>query len=389
MGKPDGFLLYDRELPAKEKVAERITNYKEFIRRPSEELLNHQAARCMDCGIPFCQNGCPLGNVIPEFNDAVYQKHWEKAYTILMSTNNFPEFTGRVCPAPCESACVLGINSRPVTIEELEKNIVEIAFEKGFAKPQIPEFRTGKKVAVVGSGPAGMAAAYQLNQMGHEVTVFEKDPEIGGLLRFGIPDFKLDKKIIERRVRWMAEEGIEFRTSVNVGEDYSSDDLNRNFDAIVLAMGSTVPKDLRVYNREARGVYFAMDYLRQSNKRISGIPYTEEDILTHGKKVVVIGGGDTASDCIGTANRQGAKEIYQIYYKPEQPAERDETMPWPTVPMLLQVTSSHEEGCVRKWAVNSKGFETDQNGNLTGLKNPDRSLSSNVILPLSRSDTNM
>ncbi len=368
MGKPDGFLLYDRELPAKEKVAERITNYKEFIRRPSEELLNHQAARCMDCGIPFCQNGCPLGNVIPEFNDAVYQKHWEKAYTILMSTNNFPEFTGRVCPAPCESACVLGINSRPVTIEEIEKNIAEIAFEKGFAKPQIPEFRTGKKVAVVGSGPAGMAAAYQLNQMGHEVTVFEKDPEIGGLLRFGIPDFKLDKKIIERRVRWMAEEGIEFRTSVNVGEDYSSDDLNRNFDAIVLAMGSTVPKDLRVYNREARGVYFAMDYLRQSNKRISGIPYTEEDILTHGKKVVVIGGGDTASDCIGTANRQGAKEIYQIYYKPEQPAERDETMPWPTVPMLLQVTSSHEEGCVRKWAVNSKGFETDQNGNLTGLK---------------------
>lgn len=368
MAHADGFLKFKRELPHKLPVQERIQNYKEFYIETPRKVLNEQASRCMDCGIPFCMSGCPLGNVIPEFNDAVFGEQWEKAYEILTSTNNFPEFTGRICPAPCESACVLGINNLPVTIEEIEKNIIEIAFEKGFAKPQIPKFRTGKKVAVVGSGPAGMAAAYQLNQKGHTVTVFEKDPEIGGLLRFGIPDFKLEKWVIERRVKWMETEGVEFRTNVNVGTDLTTEELLRNFDAIVLAMGSTVPRELPIPGHDAKGVHFAMDYLTQSNKKVSHIPFDETFISAEGKKVVVIGGGDTASDCIGTANRQKATEIYQIYYKNEQPTERDYTMPWPTFPALLQVTSSHEEGCVREWAVNSKAFITDEEGNLKALQ---------------------
>ncbi len=368
MGKTDGFLLFERELPSKIPVENRVRNYKEFYQKAPCHQLPQQTARCMDCGVPFCQSGCPLGNVIPEFNEAVYKEQWEKAYHILTSTNNFPEFTGRICPAPCESACVLGINSQPVTIEEIEKNIIEIAFEQGFAKPRIPQKRTLKNIAVVGSGPAGLAAAYQLNQQGHNVTVFERDPEIGGLLRFGIPDFKLDKNIVERRVEWMKEEGVIFRTNTNVGKDYSIEELHRNFDAIVLALGSTVPKDLMIPNRDAKGVYFAMDYLTQSNKRVSNIEFSEEIIDAKNKKIVVIGGGDTGSDCIGTANRQGASEVYQIYYKPIQPTERDETMPWPTIPNLLQITSSHEEGCDRKWSVNSKDFIKDEHGNLKGLR---------------------
>ncbi len=368
MSHAEGFLKYKRELPHKVPVQERVQNYKEFYQQTSRKMLNEQAARCMDCGIPFCMSGCPLGNVIPEFNDAVFDQHWEKAYEILTSTNNFPEFTGRICPAPCESACVLGINNLPVTIEEIEKNIIEIAFEKGFAKPQIPKNRTEKKIAVVGSGPAGMAAEYQLNQKGHNVTVFEKDPEIGGLLRFGIPDFKLEKWVIERRVQWMKTEGVEFLTNINVGIDFTTEELLRNFDAIVLAMGSTVPRELPIPGRDAKGVHYAMDYLTQSNKKVSGISFDETPISAEGKKAVVIGGGDTASDCIGTANRQKAKEVFQIYYKNEQPTTRDHTMPWPTFPALLQITSSHEEGCVREWAVNSKAFINDDEGNLKGLQ---------------------
>ncbi|MCS4302096.1 glutamate synthase subunit beta [Chryseobacterium sp. BIGb0232] len=368
MGKINGFLIHERELPPKLEVEKRLQDYKEFIQKPSDEQLKCQSARCMDCGIPFCQSGCPLGNLIPEFNEAVYQKQWEKAYRILISTNNFPEFTGRICPAPCESACVLGINDQPVTIEEIEKNIIEIAFEQGFARPKSPLLRTNKRVAVVGSGPAGLAAAYQLNQMGHYVTVFERDPEIGGLLRFGIPDFKLDKNIVERRVQWMKEEGVLFSTGVNVGIDYSVEQLNRDFEAIVLATGSTVPKELVIPNHDAKGIYFAMDFLKQSNKKVSGIPFEEEEIDAKGKKVVVIGGGDTGSDCIGTSNRQGAEIVYQIYYKPMQPMERDETMPWPAYPALLQITSSHEEGCERMWSVNSKEFVKDENGNLKGVR---------------------
>lgn len=368
MGKTDGFLLYERELPTKDTIENRVQNYKEFVNRPLEELLNKQAARCMNCGIPFCQSGCPLGNVIPEFNDAVYKKQWKKAYEILTSTNNFPEFTGRICPAPCEGSCVLGINELPVTIEEIEKNIIEIAFEKGFATPKIPEFRTGKKVAVVGSGPLGLAAAYQLNQAGHSVTVFERDSQAGGLLRFGIPDFKLDKNVVERRIMWMEEEGIEFKANVNVGVDYSAEDLKRNFDAVVLAMGSTVPRNLNIPNREGGGVHFAMEFLKQNNKKVSGLSFTEDNISAEGKKVLVIGGGDTGSDCIGTSVRQGATVVNQIEIMPMPPKERDETMPWPMYPMVLKTTTSHDEGCERRWAVNSKEFIRDEFGNLKGLK---------------------
>ncbi len=284
MGKTDGFLLYKRELPTKEPAGSRVKHYQEFQKLPSSELLNKQSARCMNCGIPFCQSGCPLGNVIPEFNDAVYNNQWKKAYDILSTTNNFPEFTGRICPAPCEGSCVLGINELPVTIEEIEKNIIETAFSKGYVKPQIAISRTGKKVAVVGSGPSGLAAADQLNKMGHLVTVFERDCEAGGLLRFGIPDFKLDKKIVERRIKLMEQEGVIFRTGVNVGLDYSAEELDRNFDVIILAMGSTVPRNLPIPNRDARGVYFAMEFLKQSNKRVSAIPYNENEINVQGKK---------------------------------------------------------------------------------------------------------
>lgn len=368
MGKADGFLLYDRELPAKEPVKERLQHYNEFVPSLSMNILNKQSARCMNCGIPFCQSGCPLGNLIPEFNDAVYNKRWKKAYEILITTNNFPEFTGRICPAPCEGSCVLGINELPVTIEEIEKNIIENAFVQGYAVPKQPLRRTGKQVAVVGSGPAGLAAAYQLNQMGHEVTVFERDSEIGGLLRFGIPDFKLEKSVVERRVEWMKKEGVIFKTNVNVGKDYSADELTRNFNAVVLAMGSTTPRDLLIPNRDAKGVHFAMEYLKQSNKKVSGIPFEEENIDAKGKKVLVIGGGDTGSDCIGTANRQGAIVINQIEIMPMPPAQRDETMPWPMFPMVLKTTTSHEEGCERKWGVNSKEFIKDENGNLEGVR---------------------
>lgn len=368
MGKTDGFLLYKRELPTKDPVEERKRNFKEFQHLPTEEVLNEQSARCMSCGIPFCESGCPLGNIIPEFNDAVYQKKWKKAYEILISTNNFPEFTGRICPAPCEGSCVLGINELPVTIEEIEKNIIEIAFENGYVKPFIPENKTGKKIAIVGSGPSGLAAAAELNKMGHEVTVFEKEEKVGGLLRFGIPDFKLGKNIVERRVNVMEQEGIIFKTNVTVGKNYSSEELNRNFHAIVLAMGSTIPRDLPIRNRDAKGVYFAMQFLRQNNKKVSNIPFSEENIDAYGKKVLVIGGGDTGSDCIGTSNRQGATVVYQIEIMPKPPVSRDDSMPWPMYPMVLKTTTSHEEGCERKWAVNAKEFLKDENGNLVGLK---------------------
>lgn len=368
MGKTDGFLLYERELPVKELAESRVKHYQEFQHLPSAELLNNQAARCMNCGIPFCQSGCPLGNVIPEFNDAVYNNQWKKAYDILSTTNNFPEFTGRICPAPCEGSCVLGINELPVTIEEIEKNIIETAFREGYVKPQIAISRTGKKVAVVGSGPSGLAAADQLNKMGHLVTVFERDSEAGGLLRFGIPDFKLDKKIVERRIRLMEQEGIVFKTSTNVGTDYSAEELDRNFDAVVLALGSTIPRDLPIPNREAKGIYFAMEFLKQSNKRVSNIGFQEEEINVQGKKVLVIGGGDTGSDCIGTSNRQGAEQILQIEIMPMPPMQRDETMPWPMFPMVLKTTTSHDEGCDRKWMINCKEFLKDEHGHLKGVR---------------------
>jgi glutamate synthase (NADPH) small chain len=368
MGKPTGFLEFTRELPEKRPVHERINDYKEFIIRFSDEKLNQQSSRCMDCGIPFCHNGCPLGNFIPEFNDAVYRENWEEAFAILSSTNNFPEFTGRICPAPCESACVLGINQPPITIEEIEKHIIEIAFEKGFVKPHRPVYRSGKKVAVVGSGPAGLAAAAQLNYAGHLVTVFERDDQTGGLLRYGIPDFKLEKWIVDRRINLMLEEGVIFKCNANVGVNVSVNDLLRQFDSIVLAGGSTVPRDLKIPGRDLKGVHFAMEFLTQQNRRVSDLQVLNENILATGKDIVVIGGGDTGSDCIGTSNRQKPKSVTQFELLPKPPNDRTIEMPWPTYPMILKTTSSHEEGANRFWAIATKEFVGDEDGNLKALK---------------------
>ncbi|MEJ8820251.1 glutamate synthase subunit beta [Lacibacter sp. H407] len=378
MGKPTGFLEFTRELPTKRSVEERVGDYKEFVNRYSDEKLNQQSGRCMDCGVPFCHNGCPLGNVIPEFNDAVYRKEWKEAYDILSSTNNFPEFTGRICPAPCETACVLGINQPAIAIEEIEKHIIEIAFDKGFVKAKKINKRTGKKVAVVGSGPAGLAAAAQLNYAGHTVTVFERDDQPGGLLRYGIPDFKLEKWVIDRRVKLMEEEGVTFKCNANVGVNVSVNDLLREYHAIVLAGGSTVPRDLNVPGRELKGVYFAMQFLKQQNKRNAGLDplantAIESNILTEhvfatDKNVVVIGGGDTGSDCVGTSNRHKAKSVTQFELMPMPPKDRTNFMPWPTYPMTLKTSSSHEEGADRKWAVATKEFIGDENGNLKALK---------------------
>jgi glutamate synthase (NADPH/NADH) small chain len=378
MGKPTGFKEFTRELPGKKPVKERLRHYNEFIDRFSDQKLNEQAARCMNCGVPFCHSGCPLGNIIPEFNDAVYKKDWQEAYDILTSTNNFPEFTGRICPAPCESACVLGINQPPVAIEEIEKHIIEIAFDKGFVKSRKPNLRSGKKVAVIGSGPAGMAAAAQLNYAGHSVTVFERDDKPGGLLRYGIPDFKLEKWVVERRVKLMEEEGVVFQCNANVGVNVNINDLLREYNAVVLAGGSTVPRDLSIPGRDLKGVHFAMTFLKQQNKRVAGLdPFANpsiesniypEDIKATGKNVVVIGGGDTGSDCVGTSNRHGAKSVTQFELLPKPPEDRSAIMPWPTYPMILKTTTSHEEGVERQWATATKEFVGDGKGNLKGLK---------------------
>jgi glutamate synthase (NADPH/NADH) small chain len=368
MGKPTGFLEFTRELPGKRPVQERVNDYKEFIERYPDEKLNQQSARCMDCGVPFCHNGCPLGNVIPEFNDAVYRKSWKEAYDILSSTNNFPEFTGRICPAPCETSCVLGINQPAITIEEIERHIIEIAFDKGFVQAKKPTTRTGKKIAVVGSGPAGLAAAAQLNYAGHTVTVFERDDMPGGLLRYGIPDFKLEKWVVERRIKLMEEEGVVFTCNTNVGVDLTVNDLLREFQAIVLAGGSTIPRDLEAPGRELKGIYFAMDFLKQQNKRVSNLKVEGEDVFATKKNVVVIGGGDTGSDCVGTSNRHKAASVTQFELLPKPPEYRTDYMPWPSYPMILKHTSSHEEGADRKWAIATKEFIGDEKGNLKALK---------------------
>lgn len=368
MGKITGFLEFTRENPEKDPPEERVKNYKEFIHRFKPEKLNEQAARCMNCGIPFCSHGCPLGNVIPEFNDAVYKKQWADAYHILTSTNNFPEFTGRICPAPCETACVLGINQPAITIEEIEKHIIEIAFEKNIVKPRIPALRTGKKVAVVGSGPAGLAAAAQLNYAGHQVTVYERDDRPGGLLRYGIPDFKLEKWVVDRRIKVMEEEGVEFCCNANIGVNINIDDLLREYQAIVLAGGSTIPRDLNIPGRSLKGIHYAMDFLKQQNKRNAALSVSGEDILATGKNIIVIGGGDTGSDCVGTSNRQQAKSVTQFELLPQPPKERTPYMPWPTYPMILKSTSSHEEGADRKWAIATKAYIGDEQGNLKALK---------------------
>jgi glutamate synthase (NADPH) small chain len=368
MGKPTGFLEFTRTLPGKLPVAERLQHYQEFVENYSPEELNKQAARCMDCGVPFCHNGCPLGNIIPDFNDAVYRQDWKEAYDILSATNNFPEFTGRICPAPCESACVLGINQPPVAIEEIEKHIIEIAFREGFVKPHIPHIRTGKKVAVVGSGPAGLAAAAQLNYAGHSVTVFERDDRPGGLLRYGIPDFKLEKWVVDRRIRLMEEEGILFNCNANVGVNIPVNDLLREYHAIILAGGSTIPRDLAIPGRELEGVHFAMEFLKQQNQQLAHAEATGNPVIASGKNVVVIGGGDTGSDCVGTSNRQHASTVTQFELMPRPPEGRTSYMPWPAYPMVLKTTSSHEEGCERQWAVATKAFVGDESGKLKALR---------------------
>lgn len=368
MGKPTGFMEFTRELPKKVDPKERIKAYNEFSKDWSDEQSNQQSARCMNCGIPFCHNGCPLGNIIPEFNDAVYQKNWDMAYEILISTNNFPEFTGRICPAPCEASCVLGINNPPVAIEQIEKTIIENAYKNGLVVPRIPSERTGKKIAVIGSGPAGLAAAAQLNYAGHWVTVFERDDAVGGLLRYGIPDFKLEKNVVERRVQVLEAEGITFKTNANVGVNVKVSDLLFEFDSIVLCGGSTIPRDVPIPGRNLKGVHFAMEFLPQQNRRVSGYPISKEEIKATGKNVFVIGGGDTGSDCVGTSIRHGAKSVTQIELLTKPPENKNENTPWPNWPMILRTSTSHEEGCERQWAINTKEFLGDENGNLKAMK---------------------
>lgn len=366
MGELKGFKKYKRQDESNITVTERVQNYQEFTLPLQEEEIKKQGARCMDCGIPFCHSGCPLGNLIPDFNDAVHKGEWKLASKILHSTNNFPEFTGRLCPAPCEKACVLGIIDNPVSIENIEKNIVERAFKEGWVLPQFPENRTGKTVAIVGSGPAGLATAQQLNRAGHSVTVLERDDEIGGLLRYGIPNFKLEKEIIDRRVAILKAEGIEFITNANVGENYDVKRLNE-FDAVVLCGGATVRRSLPIKGIDSNGVEQAMDYLTQQTKEVFGKP-TATNINAKDKHVIVIGGGDTGSDCVGTANRQGAKSVVNFEIMPKPPIDRSEKTPWPYWPIQLKTSSSHEEGCERNWLINTKEFITDTNGNLNALK---------------------
>ena len=367
MGKPTGFMDSGRQPPARRSVAERKGDYRELYQPWGEERAKEQGSRCMDCAVPFCHMGCPLGNVIPDFNHQVYLGDWEGALGTLLSTNNFPEFTGRICPAPCEASCVLSINSDPVTIEYIEKEIVDRGFENGWIKPEPPANRTGKKVAVVGSGPAGLAAAQQLNRAGHLVTVIERAGYIGGLLVLGIPEFKLGKSVVQRRVDLMAAEGITFLTGTHVGVDYPVDRLLSEFDAICLAIGSTKARELDVPGRELEGVHLAMDYLSQQNRVLFGeeIP-ADERIDAEGKRVVILGGGDTGADCLGTAHRQGAEVVHQIELLAEPPDERPLNNPWPQWPLILRTSPAHEEGGIRDYAVLTKSF-TGSDGKLEKL----------------------
>lgn len=366
MGKVTGFKEFKRADESYKSVDQRVKNYNEFTVPLSDKEITEQGSRCMDCGIPFCHSGCPLGNLIPDFNHMVHQGEWQKASWILHSTNNFPEFTGRLCPAPCEKACVLGIIDNPISIENIEKNIVERAFKEGWIKPQPPKNRTGKTVAVVGSGPAGLAAAQQLNRAGHLVTVFERDDEIGGLLRYGIPNFKMEKHIIDRRVNILKAEGILFEVNVNVGVNYEVENL-KAFDAVVLCGGATKRRSLPIKGIEADGVVQAMDFLTQQTKVVHG-QKIENQVIAKDKDVIVIGGGDTGSDCVGTSNRQGAKSVTNFEIMPKPPGHRSPTTPWPYWPLQLKTSSSHEEGCNRDWLVNTKEFVTDKNGKLIALR---------------------
>jgi glutamate synthase (NADPH/NADH) small chain len=379
MGKPTGFMEFQRLSEAYEPVEARLKHYKEFVGHLSDADAKTQGARCMDCGIPFCNNGCPVNNIIPDWNDLVYRGNWEEAIAVLHSTNNFPEFTGRICPAPCEAACTLGINEAPVGIKSIEHAIIDKAWENGWVKPQPAKTKSGKKVAVVGGGPAGLAAAQQLARAGHDVTVFEKNDRVGGLLRYGIPDFKLEKGLIDRRVEQMQAEGVTFRTKTIVGTKtlpagivndattvVSAEQLSKDFDAVILTGGSEVPRDLPVPGRELKGVHYALEFLIPQNKEVAGDG--KNPIRADGKHVVVIGGGDTGSDCVGTSNRHGAASITQFEVMPKPPVEENKALSWPYWPLKLRTSSSHDEGCTRDFAVSTKELVSDGNGNVKALK---------------------
>ena len=358
MGKTTGFLEHTREAPTRRPVIERVNDWFEVYQEFPEEKVRTQGARCMDCGVPFCHTGCPLNNVIPDWNDLVYRDRWREAVRVLHATNNFPEFTGRICPAPCEAACVLGINEPPVTIKVIEKTIIEHAFREGWIRPEPPLARSGKRVAVVGSGPAGLAAAQQLNRAGHSVTVFEKADRIGGLLRYGIPDFKMEKWLLDRRIKQMTAEGVEFRTNVHVGHAIPGEELREDFNAILLAGGAEQPRDLPVPGRKLKGIHFAMEFLPQQNRRGAG-DQVPNQILATGKHVVIIGGGDTGADCLGTSHRQKAASVHQFEIMPMPPSDRAASTPWPLWPLQLRVESSHEEGGIRDWAIATTSFSGD------------------------------
>jgi glutamate synthase (NADPH/NADH) small chain len=368
MGKPTGFMEYERLSLTKEAVEERVRHHREFEFSFTQKDARIQGARCMDCGIPFCHGdtGCPVENYIPEWNDLIYKGHWREALDNLHSTNNFPEFTGRLCPAPCESACVLGINADPVSIKAIERTIIDHGFNSGWVVPNPPTGLTGKKVAVIGSGPAGLAAAQQLARFGHSVTVYEKNDKIGGLLRYGIPDFKLEKHYIDRRLNQMKAEGVHFITNTNVGVDISVKELLSQYDSIILAGGCEQPRDIPIPGRNLKGIHFAMEYLPQQN-RVNAGESLQNQISAKGKNVIIIGGGDTGSDCVGTANRQGALSITQIELLPQPPATRSESTPWPYWEYMLRTSSSHEEGVTRKWSINTKEFKGNDRGEVTGL----------------------
>ena len=368
MGNPTGFLEIDKKERNYEDPKDRLKHFKEFIVPLTNEEVSKQGSRCMDCGIPYCHQGCPVNNLIPDWNDLVYKHEWKKALDTLHSTNNFPEFTGRICPAPCEAACTLNLTDNPVSIKTIECSIVDYGWEKGWIKPQLPKKHTDKKVAIIGSGPAGLACAQQLARLGHGVVVYEKNERIGGLLRIGIPDFKMEKTLIDRRMAQMQSEGVQFKTNSEIGNNISTNQIIDNFDAVSVCIGSEVPRNLEVKGRNLKGIHFAMDFLSQQNDIVAGKTISKDILISaKGKKVLVIGGGDTGSDCVGTSNRQGAKSVHQLELLPQPPVNENKQLTWPNWPMKLRTSTSHQEGCERQWSILTKSFEGNENGEVTKL----------------------